>query len=82
MKLRIDRKADALYLRLDDSKVIESEEVAPGVIVDFDSRNKVVGVEVLDVSERSFRRKGGKRSSISIPTPTVVREKPSKKYRK
>jgi uncharacterized protein YuzE len=82
MKLRIDRKADALYLRLDDSKVIESEEVAPGVIVDFDSRNKVVGVEVLDVSERSSRRQGGKRSSMSIPTPAVVREKPSKKFGK
>ncbi len=58
MKLRIDRKADALYLRLDDSKIIESEEVAPGIIVDFDSRNKVVGVEVLDVSGRSPRQKG------------------------
>ena len=82
MKLRIDRKADALYLRLDDSKIIESEEVAPGVIVDFDSRNKVVGVEVLDVSERSSKRKGRRRSTISIPTPTVVREKASKKYGK
>jgi uncharacterized protein YuzE len=82
MKLRIDRKADALYLRLDDSKIIESEEVAPGVIVDFDSRNKVVGVEVLDVSERSSKRKGRRRSAIAIPTPTVVREKQSKKYGK
>jgi uncharacterized protein YuzE len=82
MKLRIDRKADALYLRLDDSKIIESEEVAPGVIVDFDSRNKVVGVEVLDVSERSSRRKVRKRSSLSVPVSTVVREKPSKKYGK
>jgi uncharacterized protein YuzE len=82
MKLRIDRKADALYLRLDDSKIIESEEVAPGVIVDFDSRNRVVGGEVLDVSERSSKRKGRRRSAISIPTPTVVREKPAKKYGK
>ncbi len=82
MKLRIDRKADALYLRLDDSKIIESEEVAPGVIVDFDGRNKVVGVEVLDVSERSRRQKGRKRSSLSISVATVVREKSSKKYGK
>ncbi|MFN2508364.1 MAG: DUF2283 domain-containing protein, partial [Chthoniobacterales bacterium] len=30
MKLQVDREADALYLRLDDSKIIESDEVAPG----------------------------------------------------
>jgi len=31
MKLKVDPEADALYLRLDDSQIIESEEVAPGV---------------------------------------------------
>lgn len=29
MKLHIDKKADALYLRFDDSAIVESEEVAP-----------------------------------------------------
>jgi hypothetical protein len=32
MKLHVDRDADALYPRLDESKIIESEEVAPGVV--------------------------------------------------
>ena len=31
MKLHIDKEADALYLRLDESAIVESEEVAPGV---------------------------------------------------
>jgi uncharacterized protein YuzE len=31
MKLNYDNQADALYLRLDDSKIPESEEVAPGI---------------------------------------------------
>ncbi|HVM60080.1 MAG TPA: DUF2283 domain-containing protein [Verrucomicrobiae bacterium] len=53
MKLKIDREADALYLRFDDSRIIESEQVAPGVIVDFDSKSRVVGVEVLNVSKRA-----------------------------
>lgn len=82
MKLRIDRKADALYLRLDDAKIIGSEEIAPGVIVDFDSRNKVVGVEVLDVSERSPKHTARKRSSASTPPPAMVRERPSNRYGK
>lgn len=30
MKLHVDKKADALYLRLDESAIIESEEVSPG----------------------------------------------------
>lgn len=79
MKLRIDKEADALYLRLDDAKIIESEQVAPGVIVDFDSKNRVVGVEVLRVSERVSRRKA---SSTDSAHSSVVREKPAKKYGK
>ncbi len=53
MKLKVDRKADALYLRLDDSRIIESEEVAPGVVLDFNEQNQVVGIEMLDISKRA-----------------------------
>jgi uncharacterized protein YuzE len=53
MKLKIDRKTDALYLRLDDSRIRESEEVAPGIVLDFNRRNQVVGIEVLNLSKRT-----------------------------
>jgi uncharacterized protein YuzE len=53
MKLHIDQEADALYLRLDDSKIIESEEVSPGVVLDFNEDNQVVGIELLHLSRRS-----------------------------
>jgi uncharacterized protein YuzE len=43
---------DALYLRLDDSKVVESEEVQPGIVVDFNARKQVVGIEVLQAKRR------------------------------
>ena len=52
MKLRIDEEADALHLQLVDVPVAESEEVAPGVIVDYDDANQVVGIEVLYLSKR------------------------------
>lgn len=55
MKLKIDEKSDALYLRLDDSKIIESEEVSPGMVLDFDERGQVVGIEMLNLSQRSPR---------------------------
>ena len=47
MKLKVDREGDALYLRLDDSPIVESEEVSPGVVLDFNQQNQVVGIEML-----------------------------------
>jgi uncharacterized protein YuzE len=60
MKLHVDKEADALYLRLDNATIIESEEVAPGVVVDFDAKNRPVGVEVLYVSKRRPKAKPDK----------------------
>ena len=51
MKQHIDQEADALYLRLDDSAIVESEEVAPGVVLDYNESNQVVGIEMLYLSE-------------------------------
>ncbi len=53
MKLRVDKEADALYLRLDESPIVESEEVSPGVVLDYNESNEVVGVEMLYLSQRS-----------------------------
>jgi len=53
MKLNVDKDADALYLRLDDSPIVESEEVSPGVVLDYNESNEVVGVEMLHLSKRS-----------------------------
>ncbi len=52
MKMHYDQKSDALYLRLDDSQIIESAEVQPGIILDYDANNQVIGVEILRVKER------------------------------
>ncbi|NBS14939.1 MAG: DUF2283 domain-containing protein [Verrucomicrobia bacterium] len=53
MKIRVDSKADALYLRLDESKIVESREVSPGLILDYNEQNQVVGLEMLNLSSRS-----------------------------
>ena len=52
MKVHFDEKADALYLRLDDSAIIDSEEVRPGIVLDFNADNQVVGIEILRVKDR------------------------------
>ena len=53
MKLKVDKQTDALYLRLDDSPIVESEEVSPGVVLDYNQSNEVVGIEMLFLSKRS-----------------------------
>ena len=55
MKLYVDKEADALYLRLDDSDIVDSREVSPGVVLDYNQSNEVVGVETLRLSKRSAR---------------------------
>ncbi|TSA02966.1 MAG: DUF2283 domain-containing protein [Nitrospiraceae bacterium] len=52
MKMHFDEKADALYLRLDESKIVESEEVKPGIVLDFNESKQVVGIEILRVKNR------------------------------
>jgi uncharacterized protein YuzE len=52
MRMHYDEQADALYLRLDDSKIIDSKEVHPGIALDFNAVQQVVGIEVLRLKER------------------------------
>ena len=51
MRTIYDPDTDALYLRMTDGKVLESEEVSPGVILDFDSEGRVIAVEVSNASK-------------------------------
>ncbi len=50
MRIKIDKANDALYIRLDESDILESEEVQPGLILDFNAAGNVVGIEMLGVS--------------------------------
>jgi uncharacterized protein YuzE len=42
---------DMLYIKLSDGTSVESEEIAPGVVLDFSDRNRVIGVEIEDASK-------------------------------
>ena len=53
MKIEYDHQADAMYIRLRAGSVFEIEEIRPGVVFDFDVDGKLLGIEMLDVSERT-----------------------------
>ena len=51
MKIEYDPTADALYVRLSDQSIIESEQIKPGIVLDYDEEGNVVGIEVMRVSK-------------------------------
>lgn len=55
MRIVLDKDSDALYFRLDENRIVDSEEIRPGVIVDYDASDRVVGVEFLNVSSRASK---------------------------
>lgn len=52
MKIKYDKEVDAMYIRFSDALVIESEEDKPGIIIDYDSKNAIVGIEILNASSK------------------------------
>jgi uncharacterized protein YuzE len=53
MKLKVDQQADALYLTLSEAPATRSEEASPGIILDYDDQDRVVGIEMLYLSKRA-----------------------------
>jgi len=52
MKVRIDKEAGAVYIRLSDAPIKDSEEIKQGIILDYDDDNNLVGIEILHISRR------------------------------
>jgi uncharacterized protein YuzE len=46
MKIQYFKETDTLSIRLNDTPSIESEEIAPDVVIDFDKSGGVVGIEI------------------------------------
>ena len=46
MEIQYDRESDMLYIGLLKHTSTESEEIAPGFVVDYDDKNRIVGIEI------------------------------------
>lgn len=49
MKIKYDIETDAIYMILSDDKVVDSEETEKDVIVDYNKKNEIVAIEILNV---------------------------------
>ena len=53
MKVIYDRETDTLSLILSEAKVVESDELREGIIIDYNDKGQVVSVEILDASKNT-----------------------------
>jgi uncharacterized protein YuzE len=53
MKLSYDKATDSLYIHLSNMPSVDSDEVADGVVLDFDSNGVLVGIDVQHASEKT-----------------------------
>jgi uncharacterized protein YuzE len=58
MKVTYDPDVDVLRILFRDAPVEESDEDKPGVILDYDKDGNVVGMEVLNASQRVENPRG------------------------
>jgi uncharacterized protein YuzE len=57
MRTSYDPDSDAMFVWFgpEGAKSAGTQEVSPGILLDFDSDGRVIGIEILDVAERMAR---------------------------
>ncbi len=53
MRLSYDKETDSLYIHLSNTPSVDSDEVADGVVLDFDSNGGLVGIDVQHASQKT-----------------------------
>ena len=52
MKIKYDKELDILYVSFSDNRIEESDEQKPGIIINYDKEGNMVGLEVLNATEK------------------------------
>jgi uncharacterized protein YuzE len=52
MKIKYDKEVDILVIRISDEKIVDSDELKKGIILDYDANGNVVKIEILDASKK------------------------------
>ena len=52
MKIKYDKETDVIYIRFSDSIIAETDEEKPGIILDYDTKGNIAGIEVLNASTK------------------------------
>lgn len=52
MKVKYDKETDTLYIQFTDQTIAESDSDKPGIVLDYDAKQNIVGIEVLQASQK------------------------------
>jgi uncharacterized protein YuzE len=52
MRMHYSHDADAIYIRLKEDRIYNTDEVTPDIIMDYDDKGNVIGIEILSASEK------------------------------
>ena len=69
MKIEYDTEVDALYIRIQEKQVAYTNELEEGVNIDFDEKDKIVGLEIIGAGERY-----NKKDIFNIATENLILE--------
>jgi uncharacterized protein YuzE len=53
MRIRYSKEADAIYIRLRENEISNSDEINEDMIVDYDKDGYIVAIEILSASEKT-----------------------------
>ncbi len=76
MRFHYDKKEDALYIRFNESPYQKSEEIREGIIFDYDKKGKIIGIEVLNASQKFPPRFKLELLKRKIPLTLTLESKP------
>lgn len=68
MKFNYYKTTDSLYIDLSEKKSVDSKEIAPGIVLDFDSKGQLVGI---DIDHASTHVNLSRLEAKGIPYPSI-----------
>jgi uncharacterized protein YuzE len=72
MEFSFDKVANALYLRFSNEEIQESDEIAKGIIVDYGKNDQLVGVEILNFTDRNLNLNDLVQKDVEEIIPMIV----------
>ena len=72
MRIRVDPESDALYFRLKEGTIEESEAISPDIILDYDPEGKIMGIEIINLSKHFT---SDEISELKVEFPAILARK-------
>jgi len=72
MEFSFDKIANALYLRFSNEEIQESDEIAKGIIIDYGKDERLVGVEILNFTDRNLNLNDLVQKDVEEIIPMIV----------